>query len=444
MGPSSAAFTRSVRKRSRTCKGVVRAWSFFTTIEPATTSIAKPASCLTPQVRSTKLAFGVLQDQGGRAPLRYFAAVHCGHAGEFFSWDEFFDPFSVLFTTKRVGILFPHENIPKYPLETAIMTVLVTPSNAMTVLSKIGLELAETSDLRQILGCRDQAEIIRQCIKTAAFGLERQNQAAEMRLRCERRVGQILTELHLQGGDHKSKDRDPGVNLEDLGISRRKSSYWQQEGLLPEEDFVRYVEQADRENRELTSSGVRRLARLFVKSSKPAADGKDPFNGLTQGLKSLARQQKHFACIYAEPPWSSGGRKGEIARLSKRLCSLPVKLVAAPQAHLHLWRRRRRWRRGLRSCGRGASATSPCSREARCRSAMATTGGRNTTCSCWACVDTFPSATAACRVGWMGAMVSPQTRSARSSPLIARVSSPPYLDLFETTVSTGWTTVAPA
>ena len=215
------------------------------------------------------------------------------------------------------------------------MTVITSPANAMIVMAGIRQTLAEIADLDQIHDLRDRAEAICHYVKTAALGLEVQNQAAEVKLCCERRLGQILSELPLQGGDRKSKDRDDRVTLGDLGISGSQSARWQREGSVPEEDFVRYVQQANEDGRELTSKGLLSLARCHADAAIPANDDKDPFVRLTNGLKNLARQQKRFGCIYADPPWPCGG-KSEIARLPKRLFALPVKRVAASQAHLHL------------------------------------------------------------------------------------------------------------
>lgn len=216
------------------------------------------------------------------------------------------------------------------------MNAMTSPSTTMSVLAGIRRALAEATDLDEICDLRDRAEAIRHCVKTAAFGLKLQNQAAELKLCCERRAGQILAETPLQGGDRRSENGNHRATLEDMGISRSQSSRWQREGSLPEEDFVRYVQQSNEEGRELTANGLLHLARAYADATRRASDGKGPFARLVGGLSDLARRQKRFTCIYAEPPWSCAG-KGGIARLPQRLSSLPVKLVAAPRAHLHLW-----------------------------------------------------------------------------------------------------------
>ena len=215
-------------------------------------------------------------------------------------------------------------------------TITTSPPNAMTVLARIRRDVAEADDFDEVREFRDQADLILHYIKTVAFGVDKQNEAMEVTLLCERWLGRHLREMPIRGGDRRSEHHVQGVTLEQLGIDKAQSSRWQREASVPQEEYDQYVRQVRQERRVITSEGLLRLARLHKDAAKAAADDKDPFARLTNGLKNLARRQERFACIYADPPWPRGG-KGGIARLPKWLCGLPVKPVAAPQAHLHLW-----------------------------------------------------------------------------------------------------------
>ena len=109
----------------------------------------------------------------------------------------------------------------------------------MIVLAGLNSALNQSTNLEEIHGLRDRAETIRRYVESVAMGLDVQNRATEVKLRCERQIGQILLEFSTPGGDRKSKDRDPRMTLQDLGIAGSQFFRWQREASVPEEDFVR-------------------------------------------------------------------------------------------------------------------------------------------------------------------------------------------------------------
>jgi N6-adenosine-specific RNA methylase IME4 len=63
-----------------------------------------------------------------------------------------------------------------------------------------------------------------------------------------------------------------------------------------------------------------------------------------RSLDDLLARGERFACIYADPPWQyddqplRGGAAKHYATMSvEAICALPVRDLALPQAHLHLW-----------------------------------------------------------------------------------------------------------
>ena len=109
---------------------------------------------------------------------------------------------------------------------------------------------------------RDKAEAARQYAKSASLGLEIQNYAAEIKLRAERKAGQILLELKLHGGDRKSSSHDENLKIHDIGINHNQSARWQLEAQVPDEDFEEYVAQSQDSGTELTATGLLRIARF--------------------------------------------------------------------------------------------------------------------------------------------------------------------------------------
>jgi phage N-6-adenine-methyltransferase len=119
--------------------------------------------------------------------------------------------------------------------------------------------LAEASTLQEIKDIRDKAEAIRQYVKVAGYHLGYQNQAAETKLRAERKAGELLKKMEKnKGGQPSEKNRAhdvPGTpTLKDLGIHRLQSQRWQQIADLPEESFENKIEEVKQKYEELTQS----------------------------------------------------------------------------------------------------------------------------------------------------------------------------------------------
>jgi hypothetical protein len=68
-----------------------------------------------------------------------------------------------------------------------------------------------------------------------------QNQCAEIKIRAERRIGEMLGETIEHGGDRKSKSHDATLKLSDLGITKSDSSRCQAIAAIPEAAFEQHV-----------------------------------------------------------------------------------------------------------------------------------------------------------------------------------------------------------
>jgi|DEB0MinimDraft_10_1074344.scaffolds.fasta_scaffold33634_2 phage N-6-adenine-methyltransferase len=126
--------------------------------------------------------------------------------------------------------------------------------------------LAEASTLQEIKDIRDKAEAIRQYVKVAGYHLGYQNQAAETKLRAERKAGELLKQMEKnKGGKPSEKNRGHDVHgipsLKDLGIHHKQSQRWQQIADLPEESFENKIEEVKQKYEELTQS-------IFLQLSK--------------------------------------------------------------------------------------------------------------------------------------------------------------------------------
>jgi len=89
---------------------------------------------------------------------------------------------------------------------------------------------------------RHGAPFVPDCI----MGLEMQNNAAEIKLRAERRAGEMLDgSLPHKGGRPKRKRSHhvtvSPVQLKEIGVTKMQSSRWQSIATLPKEDFEGYI-----------------------------------------------------------------------------------------------------------------------------------------------------------------------------------------------------------
>ncbi|MBX3436065.1 MAG: hypothetical protein KF861_01145 [Planctomycetaceae bacterium] len=213
----------------------------------------------------------------------------------------------------------------------------------LLLLTEAHRAIAEVHGLDGIKAIRDKAEAVRKYAQSAGMGLDLQNYAAEVKLRAERKAGELLSQLQLHGGDRKSEKADARTKLEDLGITKDQSSRWQLTAAIPSRDFEKYVTETKSERGEVTTAGLLRVAKEFVAQRKkrfkqrhrqapPVVRSESP--DLTESLKLLIEGQQRFACIYVNPAWPFGGSEGD--ELSS-LFDLPVSQVCKENAHLHLW-----------------------------------------------------------------------------------------------------------
>ena len=217
-----------------------------------------------------------------------------------------------------------------------VTTAITTLSSALSLLEDIRQALAECIDIAETQKLRERAEAVRHYLKSAAIGLEVLNRAAVLKLLCEHRAGTILKQLLGRGGDRRANRLLPRSQLQELGIKNRmQSSRLQAVASVSEEEFWLYVDQLMHGEKEATTRGLLRFAQLRSGKDRAAKDGEGDLTSVAIGLNSLARQGKQFCCIYASPAWN-GSRKAGLAELVKGLSELPVKAVAAANAHAHL------------------------------------------------------------------------------------------------------------
>src|SRR5215471_18676232 len=105
--------------------------------------------------------------------------------------------------------------------------------------------IAECHRVDEVKDLRDKAKAL-ECYAHQAMNLEAERQAAQVRIRAERRTGELLIETKENGTRHAGKGAIPKLpsgnaraktTLADLKITWDQSSLWQQLAEVPTEDF---------------------------------------------------------------------------------------------------------------------------------------------------------------------------------------------------------------
>lgn len=206
------------------------------------------------------------------------------------------------------------------------------------------LELARTVD--EVKQIRDKAEAMRLYCKQALHSLEMQNQCAEIKLRAERRAGEMLSETEKNPGgqvEHESYLSHDGTGripkLSELGITRNQSSRWQKISEIPEESFEEFIETTKSKEAELTSHGALLLARDIERQRK--------IQEIEQEIeKPSPMPEGTFHVIVVDPPWHYHLRTGQASKRNvtpyptmslAEIKEIPVVELAAENSILWLW-----------------------------------------------------------------------------------------------------------
>jgi hypothetical protein len=123
------------------------------------------------------------------------------------------------------------------------------------------IEVASTVD--EVKYIRDRAEAMRAYAKQSHLSLGMQNQCAEIKVRAERKAGELLKKMDLHEGGRPTENLShdvTGFRLCDFGINRMQSSRWQQISSIPEKDFEERLEDIKKKGHELTTSDFLSLA----------------------------------------------------------------------------------------------------------------------------------------------------------------------------------------
>ncbi len=205
---------------------------------------------------------------------------------------------------------------------------------ATQYLDRVRQTLVEADRFEDILQVRSAGELYRQYAGQRRYGLDIQNIGAEIKLRAERRAGELLSAMPKNNGQLFRGDtmipRDDTPTYTELGVNKQQASRWQRASALPEDVFEQYLAETKGRHEPLTSAAVLALANSLRKDARaePPIDIQ-PMSADTADLFRLIDAGATFGTIYVDPPYGT--------RSLHDLSALPIKYLAADQAHLHLW-----------------------------------------------------------------------------------------------------------
>lgn len=219
----------------------------------------------------------------------------------------------------------------------------------LVLLDQARRALTEASSVDEVKDLRDKAAAVRAYARKARLGQHLIVEASAIKVRAERKLGEMLKNLPLAkgapGNQHTGakQRRDDNVLLAELGLSKSDSSRVQRLAGLPEAVFEQYIAENTDAGREPSSAGLLRLTKPGrARPEEPAV--MTPGGHMVGGLDQLVTSGARFSTIYADPPWpfanqaTRGATENHYPTMTfDAICDEPVEALCHDQAHLHLW-----------------------------------------------------------------------------------------------------------
>jgi hypothetical protein len=176
---------------------------------------------------------------------------------------------------------------------------------------------------------RDQAAAVEKYLRLKEGSFAAAQDAAEIKLWAERRLGELLAETVKKRGRNSS-----GVNTLPEGVTRTQSSRWQQVARLPLPDFEQHIADFRQRQKSLTTEGARKLAqqhqyqedRRRAARRGRSAQLSDQVRVLHGDFRTLLADAQLFPSVsvplfLADPPYdgASVSLYGDLARLAARI-----------------------------------------------------------------------------------------------------------------------------
>lgn len=203
----------------------------------------------------------------------------------------------------------------------------------LVLIDRARAALEEARTVPEVAELRDQAIAMQRYLKRKEGAEVAAARANEIRLRAERKLGELAGEAPGHGPGRGKTSQDGTFSKQDRARYRRIAS-------IPTAEF----EEALEAGAEATTAGLVRLAKLLRKVEKQNGHTAGPGTCTVKSLETLTERGHRFGTICADPPWpySNRGTRGAAGDHYKTptlewIRELPVEQLAADASHLHLW-----------------------------------------------------------------------------------------------------------
>ena len=181
------------------------------------------------------------------------------------------------------------------------MSNLVLLNRAARTLAKCTVD--EAKDIR------DKARALEVYTEQAKISATMERQCAVIRLRAERRIGQLLAGMVKRGNPQLCPKGTIGLGK--MGVTRKQSSCWQIGATLPEKDFERYLSSKG----ELSTAAIVKLAKA---KQQPPMGARSGGNILTGPASRLWDKLKNGSVdlFLTDPPYTQVELYNDLAELA--------------------------------------------------------------------------------------------------------------------------------
>jgi N6-adenosine-specific RNA methylase IME4 len=204
--------------------------------------------------------------------------------------------------------------------------------------------IAKCVRVDEVKKIRDQAQALKAYVRQQGASRNLYNDAAEIKLRAERRIGELIADRDKakgaatpRGGPRARggivQPRAPET-LKELGIERTAAKRWQDIARIPEKEFDTFIEETKKDG-EITTAGALSIVKKQSRQSNAENKRVVTLDEAVQG---------RFPVIYADPPWQytntgfSGSAESQDPTMSTDdICAMPVADKSTTNSVLLMW-----------------------------------------------------------------------------------------------------------